>query len=103
MPAAGKEITHDRVRNLGKTAQIALTDEEVSVLQTELSAIAAQVDSLSKIAELDITPTVRPFARTNVLRKDEAKDVLTREEALQNAPEAEAGMFKVSSILGGEQ
>ncbi|MBN9612499.1 MAG: aspartyl/glutamyl-tRNA amidotransferase subunit C, partial [Actinobacteria bacterium] len=39
----------------------------------------------------------------NVTRPDEIADVLTREQALANAPEAADGMFRVSSILGEEQ
>jgi aspartyl-tRNA(Asn)/glutamyl-tRNA(Gln) amidotransferase subunit C len=37
------------------------------------------------------------------MRRDEIADVLTGEQALENAPEAAEGMFKVSSILGEEQ
>lgn len=106
MPATGAEIrklSAEDVRSLAQTAQIALTDQEVASLEEELNAILTGVAHLSDLAELDIPATVRPFGLTNVTRKDEAKDVLTRDEALQNAPEAEEGMFKVSSILGGEQ
>ena len=34
-------------------------------------------------------------------RPDEAKHELSREEALQNAPDKEAGLFRVPQVMGG--
>lgn len=106
MPASGNEIrklSEEDVRALAASAQIELTPTEVTSLQTELSEILAGVQPLVEIAKSEVAPTVRPFALTNITRNDVARDVLTREESLQNAPESADGMFKVSSILGGEQ
>ncbi|HUH53380.1 MAG TPA: Asp-tRNA(Asn)/Glu-tRNA(Gln) amidotransferase subunit GatC [Microbacteriaceae bacterium] len=104
-PYSGAEtakLTTDDVRRIAHTAQIEITDEEASSLQRDLSAILVGVESLTEFAQLDVEASVRPFALTNVTRADKPMDVLTRAEALQNAPEVEDGMFKVSSILGGE-
>lgn len=106
MPASGNEIrklSEEDVRALAATAQIELTPPEVTSLKAELNDILAGVEPLVEIAKSEVTQTVRPFALTNITRNDVARDVLTREEALQNAPEVADGMFKVSSILGGEQ
>jgi len=50
-----------------------------------------------------VPATSHPIPINNVMRPDEVADVLTREQALSNAPEAADGMFRVSSILGEEQ
>ena len=47
--------------------------------------------------------TSHPVALNNVTRPDEVRDVLTQEQALQNAPEQHDGKFQVTAILGEEQ
>ena len=46
----------------------------------------------------DVRPTAYAIPRSNVLRPDDLTPSLTQEEALANAPETEAGRFKVPRI-----
>jgi aspartyl-tRNA(Asn)/glutamyl-tRNA(Gln) amidotransferase subunit C len=46
-----------------------------------------------------VEPAFRTLRRENVLRPDEAGDMLPQEEALSNAPDAEGGMFRVPGAL----
>lgn len=97
------EITASTVQHLAGLAQIALTDQEVETLTTELSSILTHVAKVSEVASPDVPATSHPLPLSNVTRPDEVADVLTREQALQNAPDAADGMFRVLSILGEEQ
>ena len=47
-------------------------------------------------------PTSHPIALTNVYRDDVVGPVLSQQEALSGAPDAEAGRFKVPAILHAE-
>lgn len=97
------ELTVEDVQNLSSIAQIKLAADETESLQKDLNNILVSVNEIAEYADADVVPTVRPHTQINNTRPDEARDVLSEEEALQNAPEAEEGMFKVASILGGEQ
>ena len=89
------EITAESVHHLAGLARIALTDAEVATL--------TNIAKVSEVASADVPATSHPIPLNNVTRPDEVADVLTREQALSNAPETTDGMFRVSSILGEEQ
>ena len=101
--AATGEITTATVQHLAGLARIALTDAEVETLTSELGSILENIAKVSEVATADVPATAHPIPLSNVLREDVVADVLTREQALQNAPEQADGMFRVSSILGEEQ
>ena len=100
---ASSEITLDTVRHLAGLSRIALTDEELTSLTSELESILHSIAKVSEVARDDVPATSHPIPLSNVWRPDEISDVLTQDEALANAPEAADGMFRVSSILGEEQ
>ena len=95
-------MNEETVRALAHTMHIDLSNEEVTTLNRELVAVLEDVVQLAEVAD-DIPPTSHANPQLNVMRADEVRDVLSREEALQNAPAVSEGMFKVTSIMGGEQ
>lgn len=97
------EITAATVEHLAGLARIALTDQEVESLTSELDSILTNIAKVSEVAGDDVPATSHPVPINNVTRLDEVADVLTLDEALQNAPESTDGMFRVSSIMGEEQ
>ena len=91
-------ISEEQVRHVANLARLGLTDEEVARMGEQLGAI---FDSIEKIQELDLTdvpPTANPLDLTNVLRPDEPRGELTREEALSPAPDPVEGLFGVPRI-----
>lgn len=101
--SASGAITVETVQHLAGLARIALTDAEIDSLTSELGSILTNIAKVSEVATDDVPATSHPIPINNVTRPDEIADVLTREQALANAPEAADGMFRVSSILGEEQ
>jgi aspartyl-tRNA(Asn)/glutamyl-tRNA(Gln) amidotransferase subunit C len=97
------EITPDLVRHLGVLARIQLSDEEVQRLTGQLDVIVDNIAKVSEVATPEVPATSHPIAMSNVFRDDEPGDVLTPEQALQNAPDAADGRFRVTAILGEEQ
>jgi aspartyl-tRNA(Asn)/glutamyl-tRNA(Gln) amidotransferase subunit C len=97
------DISADTVRHLAHLARIQLTEDEVTHLTSELSVIVDNIAKVSEVATADVVATSHPIPLANVMRPDVIADVLTQEEALSGAPEAEQGRFKVSAILGEEQ
>jgi aspartyl-tRNA(Asn)/glutamyl-tRNA(Gln) amidotransferase subunit C len=88
-------ISRDEVLHVARLARLALTDEEVERLGAQLNAI---LEAVSKVAELDledVEPTAHPLELVNVWAEDEPRESLAVDEALANAPEREAGFFRV--------
>lgn len=101
--AASTEITADTVAHLAGLARIALTNEEIGALTSDLDSILTHIAKVGEVTTPDVPTTSHPIPLSNVTRPDVISDVLTQQEALSNAPETTDGMFRVSSILGEEQ
>jgi aspartyl-tRNA(Asn)/glutamyl-tRNA(Gln) amidotransferase subunit C len=97
------EITPDLVRHLGVLARIQLSDDEVTRLTRQLDVIVDNIAKVSQVATPDVVATSHPIPLSNVFRPDEVGETLTHDQALQNAPDAADGRFRVSAILGEEQ
>ena len=84
-------------------ARIQLSDEEVERLTGQLDAIVDNIAKVSEVATPDVAATSHPIPLQNVFRPDVVGDTLTRDQALQNAPDQADGRFRVTAILGEEQ
>ena len=88
-------FTRDELLHVARLARLALTEEELERLGGQLGAI---LDAVSKVSELDLSdvpPTSHPLDLVNVLAEDDPRPSLEQQVALQNAPLAEDGAFRV--------
>lgn len=87
------------IDHVAKLARLELTDEEKDRLRAQLGLILEHAAKVGEVAADDVPPTAYAIPRSNVLRPDEPAPSLTHEEALANAPEAEAERFRVPRIV----
>jgi aspartyl-tRNA(Asn)/glutamyl-tRNA(Gln) amidotransferase subunit C len=102
-PESTPTVTRDDLARLAQLARIALTEEELDHLAPQLAVILDSVASVRGVAGDDVPPSSHALALQNVMRPDEIRASLTREDVLSGAPEAEQQRFKVPRILGEEQ
>jgi aspartyl-tRNA(Asn)/glutamyl-tRNA(Gln) amidotransferase subunit C len=76
-------------------ARLALTEEEISKFQEQLSAILEAVGKVDELDLADVEPTAHPLDLSNVWAADEPMPSLDLEDALANAPDRENGYFRV--------
>ncbi len=96
------KFSTEEVARLAEMAQIAMTEEEIAQLASELEVITSAVDKVSEVATDDIPATSHPLPLINVVRADEVGKTLDREAVLAAAPVAEDGQFAVPQMLGEE-
>jgi aspartyl-tRNA(Asn)/glutamyl-tRNA(Gln) amidotransferase subunit C len=99
MPGS-ERITRADVEHVAQLARLALTDEELTSLTSELGAILDYAAEISALDTDGVEPTAHPLPLVNVLRADVVEPGLPRDEVLAAAPAAEDGRFKVPRILG---
>jgi aspartyl-tRNA(Asn)/glutamyl-tRNA(Gln) amidotransferase subunit C len=87
------------VETIAELAKLTLTDEEKAMFQEQLSEILEYAQRLQQLDTTGIPPTTSALPLDNVMRADELALSLDQEAALFNAPEAEAGSFKVRAVL----
>jgi aspartyl-tRNA(Asn)/glutamyl-tRNA(Gln) amidotransferase subunit C len=88
--------TVDRVARL---ARLSLTDAERAIFTEQLRHI---LDYFARLVDLDLTavePTSHVLGAAALLREDEVRPSLDREEVLAAAPAQEDGFFKVPPVL----
>ena len=99
MTDAAGALTRADVEHVARLARLALTDDEVARLTVDLAAV---LDHAADVAALDldgVPPTAHPLPLRNVLRADEVRPTLDRDEVLAAAPAAQDGRFRVPRIL----
>lgn len=93
------DITKEDILRTADTARLSLSDEEAEMYSEQISSILTFTEKINEINTDGVKPTTNGIALTNVLRADEPKQYITREDALENAPEQEDGQFKVPQIM----
>jgi aspartyl-tRNA(Asn)/glutamyl-tRNA(Gln) amidotransferase subunit C len=90
-------IDREQVLHVAKLARLRLSDEEVERMTGELSQILEHVEQMEALDLDGVEPTSHVVELENVLRDDVPRDSLSRERALEGAPEAAADGFRVPS------
>jgi aspartyl-tRNA(Asn)/glutamyl-tRNA(Gln) amidotransferase subunit C len=95
-------ITKAEVEHVAHLARLALSDEEVERLTHELGAILEHAADVATLELEGVPPTAHPLPLVNVVRPDEVRATLSRDEVLAAAPASEDGRFRVPRILDAE-
>jgi aspartyl-tRNA(Asn)/glutamyl-tRNA(Gln) amidotransferase subunit C len=90
-------IEREQVLHVARLSRLKLSDDEVAVLERELSSILDHVDRLAEIDIEGVEPTSHVVPLENVLRDDLPRPSLDREKALEDAPDPYEGAFRVPS------
>ncbi len=96
------ELTSDEVRTIAELAKLELTEEEIALYAGQLNDVLNYFQRLQELDTSHIEPTASVLPLKNVLRPDTSTAPLTPEQAVANAPDAEANQFRVSAVLGEE-
>jgi aspartyl-tRNA(Asn)/glutamyl-tRNA(Gln) amidotransferase subunit C len=88
-------ISRDEVLHVARLARLALSDEEVDRLAAQLNAILEAVGKVGELDLADVEPTAHPLDLVNMWADDEPQESLSVDDALSNAPDREAGFFRV--------
>jgi len=92
-------LTREEVLHIAHLARVALSDEDVAKFQEQLSEILEHFETLKALDTEGVEPTSHPLPLESVMRSDEVRPSLPREDVLANAPLAEDGLFRVRAVL----
>lgn len=95
-----ERLTPDDVLKVARLARLEVTEEEVDRFTGQLAAVLEHAADLAALDLSGVPPTARPVPLVNVLREDDVRPGLDRDEVLAEAPAAEDGRFRVPPILG---
>ena len=87
------------MEHVAKLAQLEFSEAEKETLTKQLGDILKFVEKLGELDTEGVEPTYSVVPVSNVTRGDSEKVSFTQEEALSNAPEKDAGFFKIPKIM----
>ena len=91
-------LSRDQVLHVARLARLELSEEEIERFGGELSKVLDHIEKIGELGDLsDVEPTSHVVTVENVLREDEPRPSMPREHALENAPDAADGGFRVPS------
>jgi len=82
-------VDPEEVRHVAELARVDLDEEEVERYAEQFADILGYFETLEEVPDVEADPEL-----VNVLRPDEVRESLSREDALANAAETEAGRFR---------
>lgn len=94
------EISREDVAHVARLARIELDDDELDTFTSQLADVLGHARDIEALDVGDVPPTAHPYPLANVLRSDEERPSLDRDEVLAVAPDTEDGQFRVPPVLG---
>nr|WP_246187610.1 Asp-tRNA(Asn)/Glu-tRNA(Gln) amidotransferase subunit GatC [Ornithinibacillus caprae] len=93
------EISKEQVKHVANLARLEVSEQEAEMFTEQLSSIITFAEQLNELDTDGVEPTTHVLDLKNVMRKDEPKKWITKEEAMKNAPDQQDGQYRVPSIL----
>ncbi len=92
-------IKKEDVEHVARLARLALTDAEKELFAGQLAHILEHMEQLKRLDTSKVPPTSQVLGLKNVFREDVAAPFPKTESLLANAPDREAGYFKVAKVI----
>ena len=93
------EVNDTLVDKVAHLARLQFNDVEKVAIKKDLQKMIAFVEKLNELDTTGVAPLLHMSDNINVLRTDEIKGSIGREEGLKNAPLHDEQFFKVPKVI----
>jgi aspartyl-tRNA(Asn)/glutamyl-tRNA(Gln) amidotransferase subunit C len=93
------EVNDALVDKLAHLARLKFDTSEKGEIKNDLQKMIAFVEKLSELDTNGVEPLLHVTDEINVLREDEVRGSISREEALKNAPNHDGQFFEVPKVI----
>ena len=93
------EVNDALFDKLAHLSRLQFDEAERKAIKSDLQRMIAFVEKLNELDLEGVEPLLYMTDEINVLRDDEVKNSITREEALKNAPLHDSQFFKVPKVI----
>jgi len=92
-------ISRDETKHIAGLARIGVSEKDIDKFSQDLSVILDWIKQLEEVNVEDVEPTAHISGVMNILREDNVKEFLNRDEIIKLFPEEKDGYDKVKSVL----
>jgi aspartyl-tRNA(Asn)/glutamyl-tRNA(Gln) amidotransferase subunit C len=93
-------LRREDVAHVAKLARLSLSDAELDRFTEQLGQVLEHAQDMNSLDLENVVATAHPFGLVNVVRQDDVRTSLDRDEVLAMAPDAQDGRFAVPRIMG---
>jgi aspartyl-tRNA(Asn)/glutamyl-tRNA(Gln) amidotransferase subunit C len=93
------EVNDAMVDKLAHLSRLQFNENEKAEIKNDLQRMIAFVEKLNELNLDGVEPLLHMSSEVNVLREDEVKGSISREDALKNAPLHDEQFFKVPKVI----
>ena len=93
------EVNDALIEKLAHLARLEFNDAEKEEIKHDLQRMIAFVEKLNELNLEGVEPLLHMTDEVNILRDDEVKGSISREEGLRNAPLHDEQFFKVPKVI----
>ena len=92
-------VNDELVDKLANLARLQFNAEEKEEIKNDLQKMIGFIDKLNELDTTGVEPLLHMSDNVNVLREDEVSGMISREDALKNAPFHDDEFFKVPKVI----
>jgi aspartyl-tRNA(Asn)/glutamyl-tRNA(Gln) amidotransferase subunit C len=93
------KIDNELVDKLAELSKLEFEPADKEKIKTDLQKILDLVEKLEEVDVSGVEPLIYMTDEKNVLRKDEVKGMVSKADALLNAPQKDSDYFKVPKVI----
>ncbi len=93
------EVNDALIDKLANLARLKIEDSERESVKTDLQKMIQFVEKLNELDTTGVEPLLHVSSNVNILRADEVKDNISRNQGLKNAPMHDEQFFKVPKVI----
>lgn len=93
------EVNDALVDKLSHLARLSFDGQEKEGIKQDLQKMITFVEKLNELDLENVEPLIHMSPEVNVLRNDEIRGSVSREEALKNAPKTDGEFFLVPKVI----
>lgn len=93
------EVNDELVDRLANLARLTFAPSEKAEIKEDLQKMISLIEKLNELDTTGVEPLLFMTSEINVLREDEVKGSVTRQQGLLNAPLKDEQFFKVPKVI----
>ena len=92
-------VSEKEVHYVANLAKLKLSNEETQNLAADMNKILEYMELLNEVDTSDVEPLEHVVEMESRLRSDIAKEPISHQDALKNAPDADSDYFRVPRVI----
>jgi aspartyl-tRNA(Asn)/glutamyl-tRNA(Gln) amidotransferase subunit C len=92
-------VDKQTVEQIAHLARLSFDEQSLENMIQDMNRMIAFVDKLNELPTEGVQPLIYMVEESNVLREDEVKQIIRKEDGLKNAPKHDSDYFRVPKVI----